>query len=168
MPVGELGETLVGCVAALEIHFEHPRHQRRQIFGAGRRKQLAADVAALAVAATHEDLVTLDDVVAEFDIGPQQADVANVMLGARVTAAGEVDVDRLVELEPLFDVVGDLERVALGVGGGVFAAGIAGAGDQSGPRTAGPPVETDRLDTRLGFCQPVVRNVGDQQVLPGS
>ena len=62
--------------------------------------------------------------------GTHHADVADVVLGAGVRAAGEVDVDRLVEVR-LAKVIAEFDRVALGVGGGEFAVGIARAGDEA-------------------------------------
>ena len=66
-----------------------------------------------------------------------------------------------------FEVVGELQRVALGVGGGELAAGVAGAGDQAaaerrrrasrGRAPRSPPCAS---------ASAIVGDVGDQQVLP--
>ena len=55
-----------------------------------------------AEAAADDDVVALDRVavVADRDLRADQADVADVVLGAGMMAAGQVDVDRRVEREP--------------------------------------------------------------------
>ena len=68
----------------------------------------------------------------------EQPDVADVVLRARVRAAGQVDVDRRVEADPRLHPLGDRQRRVLGVGGRELAAGVAGAGDQAGADAATP------------------------------
>ena len=100
----------------------------------------------------------------------EQADVADVVLGAGMVAAGQVDVDRLVERDARLAGARDLLGVALGVGGGELAAGIAGAGDEASAdrvRVGGEPERGDRglRQRRLSlgtseirrFCQTVSR-----------
>ena len=61
--------------------------------------QLAADPGVLGEPAADDDVVALDRVavLADRDLGADQADVADVVLGAGMVAAGQVDVDRHVE-----------------------------------------------------------------------
>ena len=54
------------------------------------------------------------------------------MLRAGMMAAGQMDVDRRVERNARLAPARDLLGVTLGVGGGELAAGIAGAGDETG------------------------------------
>src|SRR5262245_39764516 len=68
----------------------------------------AADAAPVAIASTHENVVALDHVVPSRDLRTEKADISNIVLGAGVRAAGQVDVDRLIELEPSLKVSRDL------------------------------------------------------------
>ena len=63
-----------------------------------------------------------------------------------MVAAGEVDVDRPVELDARLAPARDLLGVALGVGGGELAAGVAGAGDEAGADRARLGREAELLD----------------------
>ena len=86
-------------------------------------------------------------------------------------AAGEMDVDRRVERDARLAPARDLLGVALGVGGGELAAGIAGAGDEAGADRVGLDGQAERFDLRLArlralsvgtpeisrFCQTVSR-----------
>src|SRR5579872_6165654 len=85
-------------------------------------------------------------VVAEGNLGREKADIADVMLGAGVVAAGQMNVQRRVEFDPPVAPVADRGRVSLGVGSGKLAAGIAGASDQSGAKLRRFDREPDRLD----------------------
>src|SRR5262249_33725628 len=82
-----------------------------------------------AEAAADVDVVTLDGVavVRDRDSGAEQPDVADVVLSAGIWAAGKVDVHRAVERQPRLAPMGNLLGMALGVGKGETAAGIAGA-----------------------------------------
>ena len=75
------------------------------------------------------------------------SDVADIMLGTGMMAAGEVDVDRRVDGETRFEIVRELQRMALGVGGRKLAAGIAGAGNQTAANGAGFHGQPQRLDS---------------------
>ena len=81
-------------------------------------------------------------------------------------AAGEMDVDRRVERDARLAPARDLLGVALGVGGGELAAGIAGAGDEAGADGVGLDGEAERFDPRLRRLELCGRHAGDQQVLP--
>ncbi len=61
---------------------------------------------------------------------------------------------------------GDLLGVALGVGSGKFAAGIAGAGNEPGADGIGFDGKPQRLDLLLRRFQLLGRHAGNQQVLP--
>ena len=78
------------------------------------------------------------------------------MLRAGMMAAGEMDVDRRVERDPRLAPARDLLGVALGVGGGELAAGIAGAGDKARADRVGLDGEAERFDPllrRLRACR---------------
>ena len=71
-----------------------------------------------------------------------------------------------VELDARLAPARDLLGMALGVGRGEAAAGVAGAGDQAGADRARLGGEAERLDRRFGGRDLVRRHAGDQQVLP--
>ena len=88
------------------------------------------------------------------------------MLGAGVVAAGQVDVDRPVELDARLAPARDLLGVALGVGGGEPAADVAGAGDQPGADRVALVARPSASIAASASVELVVRHAGDQQVLP--
>ena len=78
----------------------------------------------------------------------EQADLGREMLRAGMMATGEMDVDRRIEREPRIAPERDLLGMALGVGGGELAAGIAGAGDEAGADGVAS-IEPERFDPLL-------------------
>ena len=80
----------------------------------------------------------------------QQTDVGDEMLRAGMVAAGQMNVDRRVERDARLAPLRDLFGMALGVGGGEFAAGVAGAGDQAAADRVGLDGEAERLDLLFG------------------
>src|SRR5207248_6975323 len=128
VPADEVIERLV-AVAVVEVGPQHPLDDGRRLVGRDGAEDLAAEVLVGPVAAADEDVVAFDRLVAGLDLGAEQADVAEVVLGAGVRAAGQVDVDGLIQLDPALDVLGDGQGVALGVRRGELAAGVASAGD---------------------------------------
>src|SRR3954471_2836132 len=130
--------------------------------------QLAADPGVLGEPAADDDVVALDRVaaVADRDLGADQADVADVVLGAGMMAAGQVDVDRHVEIEPRLDVRGDHQRMTLGVARSELAAAIAGAGDKTGADARGLGREPERRDARLDLRDARVRHAREEEILP--
>src|SRR6185437_6748518 len=112
---------------------------------AGVRPKSAADVNVVAL-----DLVA---VLGDLDLGAKEADVADIVLGAGVRAAGEVNVHWRIELlQPGLAPARDVFGVALGVGQREAAAGIAGAGDQPGADRRRLAGQADRLDGCFGGC----------------
>ena len=83
-----------------------------------------------------------------------------------MVAAGEVDVERRVDVDARLAPVADFGGMALGVGGREFAAGIAGAGDQAGADVRGLDREPDRLDRGDRQLDVLVAHARYQQVLP--
>ena len=81
-------------------------------------------------------------------------------------AAGEMDVDRQVDRHARFEIVGEPQRMALGVRGRELAAGIAGAGHQAAPDGARLDAQAQRIDGGDADADVAVGDVGDQQVLP--
>src|SRR5215213_8036057 len=131
--------------------------------------QLAADPGVLGEPAADDDVVALDRVavVADRYLRTDQADVADVVLGAGMMAAGQVDVDRHVEREPRrFDVIGDPERILFGVGRRELAPRRAGAGDEPGADARGLGRQPERRDARLDVRDARVRHAREEEILP--
>src|SRR5258708_4531176 len=98
VPTGEGLEALRRIATGLQVSAEQVLDPRRQLGKGHVAVDLAGDLAfisAALAAAADRDVVALDCRLA--DRGPQEADIGDQMLGAGVRAAGEVDVDRLVE-----------------------------------------------------------------------
>src|SRR5205823_14782990 len=89
----------------------------------------------------NEHVVAFDYVVPGLDLGAEQADVGDVVLRAGIRAAGQMHVERLVERDRCLEPFGEPERLALGVGQGELAAGVAGAGDEAAADRARTQVE---------------------------
>ena len=100
------------------------------------------------------------------DLAGQQPDLADEMLRAGMMAAGEMDVDRRVERDARLAPARDLLGVALGIGGGELAAGIAGAGDEAGANRVGLVARPSASIRACAAVELVRRHAGDQQVLP--
>src|ERR1700691_6555887 len=81
-------------------------------------------------------------------------------------ATGQMNIDRRVERYTRVAREGDLLGMALGVGGGKFAAGIAGARDQAGANGVGGNRKTKRLDARRSGGKIFAGDAGDQKILP--
>src|ERR1700676_1730112 len=118
--------------------------------------------------AAGEQVIALDGVVilADRHFGADQADIADVRLRAGMMAAGEMNIQRSVDRPPRLAPVPDRGGVAFGVGRRKFAAGIAGAGDQSGANLRRRGLEAHRFDRRNRKYHILVAHARDQQVLP--
>ena len=93
-----------------------------------------------------------------------QANVANVVLGAGVGAAGYVQIHRLKNLECAVQHVGQRYCVRLGVAGGKAAALISGAGDGSAQHGAGIEAQAGGENICLGRLEMFA---GDMRESPG-
>ena len=111
-------------------------------------------------------MVSLHRLATDLHLGAEQADVAHVVLGAGVRAAGEVDVHRLVERHARVEPAHELDGVALGVGAGELAIGAAGAGDEAALQVRLPPIEPDLEQRLLGGLDIGVADVRQDEVLP--
>ncbi len=151
-----------------EIGFQHALDRLRRILGFDVVINLAAAGGVRAETAADMDVIALDliAVFRHLHLGADEADVADVMLRAGIRAAGEMDVERAVELHAGFAPVRDLLGMALGVGQSEPAAGTAGAGDEAGADRCRFGREPDRFDGRLRRGDAVFGNARDQKVLP--
>src|SRR3974377_342947 len=88
------------------------------------------------------------------------------MLRAGVMAAGEMHVDRRVELHARLAPRSDFFGMALSVGGGEFATRIAGASDETRADRISLDRKAERCDTRLRLPELGAPHARDQEVLP--
>ena len=96
--MGEPGARAARSMQRRQVVEGHRRCGRSRAPSPARRpRRAAADV----------DVIALDHVLAASTLVAEQADVADVVLGAGVRAAGEVDVDRLIERDARLEVVGE-------------------------------------------------------------
>src|SRR5262249_8077315 len=109
---------------------------------------LLADVGVGTKAAAGEEMIALGGVVtlAEGYFRGNQPDVADVVLRAGGMATGQVDIEGRVDGGAPVAPIADVGRMALGVGGGEFASGIAGAGDKAGADLRTLDGEAELLD----------------------
>jgi hypothetical protein len=93
-------------------------------------------------------VIALDGVAVVVDrhLAGEEPDVADVVLGAGMVAAGEVDVHGTVELDACFAPARDLFGMPFGIRRCKAAAHIAGAGDEAGADGAGADRQSERLD----------------------
>src|ERR1700677_402491 len=106
-----------------EIGFQQTLHRYGRLIGLDVAQHFSADRPFIAEAAAEDDMIAIDGVAffIDGDARADQADVADIMLRAGMMAAGEMDVDGLVERDPVLAPARDILGMALGVGSGEFA-----------------------------------------------
>src|SRR6476660_4054747 len=117
-----------------EKRLEHAFDDFRRIFRLGVVVDFPADASVRTKPAADMDVVAFDRVavLGYLNLGAKETDAADIMLGARIGAAGEVNVHGTVELQARLAPLRDLLGVTLGVGERKPAADIAGASDEAG------------------------------------
>ena len=144
-------EGFFGRGAVREIGLEQPLDRLRRVLGLEVVIDLLPDIGIGTEAAAGEEMIALDRYRRprrHRTFARDQADIADVMLRAGMVAAGEMDVERRVDVDARLAPVADLGGMALGVGGRELAAGIAGAGDQAGADLRGFDRKPDLLRSR--------------------
>src|SRR5712691_2708610 len=138
MTIREGEEALRRGSAVREIGPQDAFDRRRRVFGLHVAVKLAAEHGIGSEAAAGKDVVALDGIALfrGLHLASQQTDLADVVLGAGVVAAGEMDIDRPVELEACLAPTRNRFRMPLGIRGGELAAGVAGASDKAGANRA--------------------------------
>src|SRR6202047_153050 len=170
MPRGKILQAFGGGGAMPEIGLEPPFDSRRRFLCFHVAQNLAPDRGRDARAPAGDDVIAVHRIAFLVDANPRgdEPDVADVMLRAGMMAAGQVDIDRLIESYPSLAPIRDGLGVGFGVGGRKPAAGRAGAGYEPGPDRRCPPFEAGLFRRRFGPFQAPFRNSRDQQVLPDS
>src|SRR5690606_27131881 len=134
------------------------------LLGTEAAEECAADALLVVHAAADDQVVAFGAVL---ELGADEADVAAVVLGAGVRAAGEVDVERAAGFGAFAEVFDEGDGVGLGVGGGVFAAAVAGAGDDAAGEQIGLGGGAVAGDGAAHGLDEGVGDVRDDDVLPG-
>ena len=99
-------------------------------------------------------------------MGANHADVADVVLGARVLTTGDVDVDGGVESDALLKLFGELNGVFFCSGGRELATGGSGASDETARNVSRFVAKASSENGFFGSFEFVVGDVGDEKVLP--
>ena len=113
---GELLESFPG-VPALQISRQHFFQRRLQLLKRDAAENLPAHGLVVTEAAADADVIAFQRLAGDFHLRAEQPDVAHVMLRAGIWAAGQMDVERLIEFELFLQVVRQFQRVRLGVRG---------------------------------------------------
>ena len=102
--------------AVREIGLQQPLDRPRRVLGLEVAVDLLAAIGIRTKAAACKQMITLDGVgiLADIDFRGDQADVADVMLRAGMVAAGEMNVQRRVELDPRLAPVANPGRMKSG------------------------------------------------------
>src|SRR5208337_449194 len=140
-------QTLLGLavgLAAAEViaqqAFNGFGHQRRRATVAHRPR----DARMLAHGSAETEVVSVGQFALMLDLLALEADVGDPVLAAAVGAAGNVELELLIELrQPLLELVDQPAREALGFGNRQLAKFSAGAGDGAAPEGWGFNVQAD-------------------------
>src|SRR3981081_1954277 len=93
-----------------QVGFQKPLDGPRRVLGLEIVVDLLPDIGIRTEAATGKQVIAFDGVVAAFTDGhlrPDQSDIADVMLRAGMVAAGEMDIERRVDLDARLAPVAD-------------------------------------------------------------
>src|ERR1700674_547449 len=95
-------ETFIGRGAVGQIGLQHPLDGGRRVLRFSGAIDLAAERRIGAKSSARQDVIALDRGLAlgGVDLGGEEADIADMVLSAGVMTAGEMDVQRAVELDP--------------------------------------------------------------------
>src|SRR5438552_7705293 len=156
----------LAAIAAAQVGPEHAFDCLGQFVCCHAGEELAADGLMLAKTATYEYMVGIDAFATDFGFGAEAPDITDVMLSAGIRAASEVDVDGLIELEALFQVLDQVESVALGIGLGRFAVAVTGAGHHPAHRVRLPRGDASFFERAFECLNEGIGHIRDYQILP--
>jgi len=159
---GETEERLF-WFSALGVSGEKALHSGGEIREADGGEEFAGEPLVLVCAASDEDLIAL--FAGDFDA--HETDVSDVVLGAGVVTACDVQVDGLVEDgETLVEEIGERDGVCLGIGGRESAALVACAGDGAAEDSPRFVAEAGVGECQLRGFEMFGGNVGYEEILP--
>src|SRR6476619_6796983 len=100
-----------------EIGFQQPLDGLRSILGLEVVIDLLPDIGVRTKAAAGEQMIALDriDILANIHLRGDQADIADIVLRAGMMAAGDVDVERRLDVDARLAPVANLGGMKLGV-----------------------------------------------------
>ena len=165
VPTGEIDKAFA-AIALCQIDLQHMLQQRGQFVKGDTSKNFTGDCLFFSETATEDHVVTFDRIAALIHLRPEQADVAHVVLGARIRATGQMNVNRLIELQFLFQMARQENSMAFGVGGCPLASGVSGASDESAGDCGRRVMETHLDQILFHRLDEMVRHIGDDEILP--
>ena|SRR5205823_5677485 len=114
MAAGEVDKTFA-AIALCEIDLKNVLQQPGQFVKGDTMKNLARDGLFFSETATENHVVTFDRITALLYLRPKQADIAHVMLSAGIRAAGQMNVNWLIELQFLLQMARQEDSLPLRV-----------------------------------------------------
>src|SRR5579883_802777 len=111
-------------VPALQVNLEHSLAQFGNFGKRNSFEHVFPDGGVRSKAASEGDVIALDGLAADADFDRLEADVADIMLRARMRAASEVDVQGMVQANSFVQVGCKRQSISFRIGGGVFAPGV--------------------------------------------
>ena len=98
-----------------EIGFQQPLDRFRRVFRLEIVIDLLPDIGVRTKAAASEQMIALDrvDILADIHFRGDQSDIADVVLSTGMMAAGDVDVERRIDIDARLAPVADLGSVPL-------------------------------------------------------
>src|SRR5689334_18523331 len=108
VPPRERKKGFVARGAIREIAFEHALDRAGRILCLDIAVNFAAKRGVRSEAATDVNVITLDLLVTFLDLASEQADVADVVLCARMMTTGEMNVHRPIEIDARFAPLRDI------------------------------------------------------------
>ncbi len=163
---GEVGAEVFAFGAGGEVAVEEAFDGGGAVFCGGTVAQRTGGAGVFAYGSADAEVEGVDEGSVLLDLFAFEADVGDPVLAAGVGAAGDVELDLLVEAGEAVFHLGDEPLVeALGLGDGEFAELCAGAGDGSAPEGGDVHLEAEGVeldDERGGLA---VGDVGDEDVL---
>src|SRR6266702_4026119 len=141
---------------------KEPLHDKWEIGELDCWDQLARETLIMVGAASNDNLIALF----ALDFCTQEAYVSDVMLRTGVWAAGDVQVDRLLNLEAFVEQACERNSMRFRIGGSITAASVSGARDRSTEHATCGEVEPDSQYCLLRGIEVLLRDVGNHEVLP--
>src|SRR4029450_497422 len=99
-----------------EITFEHPLDGARRVLRLDVAIDLTAERRVGPEAATHIHVIAFERLLALLPLAGKKADIANVVLRARMMTPGEMNIDRAIHMNAAFAPLRDFFGVPLGIG----------------------------------------------------
>ncbi len=163
---GEVGAQVFAGLARREIRAQQALDGLGAVFGGGAEADLARDARVLADRAADAEVEGIDHLAVLLDLLAFEADVGDPALSAGVGAAGDVQVDLLVEgRQAVFHLAGQPLGEGLGLGDGQLAELRPGACDRAAPEGRDLDLQADLAEAMHHVAGARVWNIGDENVL---